>query len=65
MGVRVRVRDSCHPFAHPASMSSLNLSRGTPFVCTRWCKQRLGANAILAVSLAVAKAGAAASGVPL
>ncbi|CAE6963148.1 ENO1 [Symbiodinium sp. KB8] len=30
-----------------------------------WCKQKLGANAILAVSLAVAKAGAAAGGVPL
>ena len=30
-----------------------------------WCKQKLGANAILAVSLAVAKAGAAAAGVPL
>lgn len=30
-----------------------------------WCKQRLGANAILAVSLAVCKAGAGAAGVPL
>lgn len=30
-----------------------------------WSKTKLGANAILAVSLAVAKAGAAASGVPL
>lgn len=30
-----------------------------------WCKQKLGANAILAVSLAVARAGAAASGKPL
>lgn len=30
-----------------------------------WCKQRLGANAILAVSLAVCKAGAAAAGKPL
>ena len=30
-----------------------------------WCKQKLGANAILAVSLAVARAGAAAAGVPL
>jgi len=30
-----------------------------------WCKQKLGANAILAVSLAVCKAGAAAQGVPL
>ena len=27
-----------------------------------WCKQKLGANAILAVSLAVCKAGAAAAG---
>jgi enolase len=30
-----------------------------------WCKQKLGANAILAVSLAVARAGAASLGVPL
>jgi enolase len=30
-----------------------------------WCKQKLGANAILAVSLAIAKAGAAACGRPL
>ena len=30
-----------------------------------WCKQKLGANAILAVSLAIAKAGAAAMGRPL
>jgi len=30
-----------------------------------WCKQKLGANAILAVSLAVCKAGAAVKGVPL
>nr|QWE91324.1 enolase [Suigetsumonas clinomigrationis] len=30
-----------------------------------WCKQKLGANAILAVSLAVCKAGASAAGVPL
>ncbi len=31
----------------------------------RWSKTKLGANAILAVSLAVAKAGAAAHGLPL
>jgi enolase len=30
-----------------------------------WCKNKLGANAILAVSLAVARAGAAAKKVPL
>ncbi|KAM1935966.1 hypothetical protein ACFX15_013287 [Malus domestica] len=30
-----------------------------------WCKQKLGANAILAVSLAVAKAGASVKKVPL
>lgn len=30
-----------------------------------WCKQKLGANAILSVSLAVARAGADANGVPL
>lgn len=30
-----------------------------------WCKTKLGANAILAVSLAVARAGAAQSKVPL
>jgi len=30
-----------------------------------WCKKKLGANAILAVSLAVARAGAAAAGLPL
>jgi len=30
-----------------------------------WCKQKLGANAILAVSLAVARAGADANGIPL
>ena len=30
-----------------------------------WCKQKLGANAILAVSLATARAGADASGLPL
>ncbi|KAG8376661.1 hypothetical protein BUALT_Bualt09G0086900 [Buddleja alternifolia] len=30
-----------------------------------WCKQKLGANAILAVSLAVCKAGAAALNIPL
>jgi len=30
-----------------------------------WCKKKLGANAILAVSLAVARAGAASAGVPL
>ncbi|CAN6835045.1 unnamed protein product [Brassica oleracea var. botrytis] len=30
-----------------------------------WCKQKLGANAILAVSLAVCKAGAVVSGIPL
>merc|ERR1719162_163209 len=30
-----------------------------------WCKAKLGANAILAVSMAVARAGAAASQVPL
>ena len=30
-----------------------------------WCKQKLGANGILAVSLAMARAGAASNGVPL
>jgi len=30
-----------------------------------WCKSKLGANSILAVSLALARAGAAASKVPL
>lgn len=30
-----------------------------------WCKQKVGANGILAVSLAVARAGAAANGIPL
>lgn len=30
-----------------------------------WCKAKIGANAILAVSLATARAGAAAKGVPL
>lgn len=30
-----------------------------------WCKSKLGANAILAVSLATARAGAESSGVPL
>ncbi|KAH0471296.1 MAG: hypothetical protein KVP17_002698, partial [Porospora cf. gigantea B] len=30
-----------------------------------WCKQKLGANAILAVSMAVCRAGAAATGYPL
>jgi enolase len=30
-----------------------------------WCKQKLGANAILAVSLAIARAGAATKNVPL
>merc|ERR1711967_202614 len=30
-----------------------------------WCKSKLGANAILAVSMAVCRAGAAASGMPL
>jgi enolase len=30
-----------------------------------WCKQKLGANAILAVSLAVCKAGAEVNGIPL
>ncbi|KAK9094813.1 hypothetical protein Scep_026282 [Stephania cephalantha] len=30
-----------------------------------WCKQKLGANAILAVSLAVCKAGASVKNVPL
>jgi enolase len=30
-----------------------------------WCKTKLGANAILAVSLAICKAGAAAAGAPL
>jgi enolase len=30
-----------------------------------WCKKKLGANAILAVSLALARAGAASSGLPL
>lgn len=30
-----------------------------------WCKKKLGANAILAVSLAVARAGAASAGLPL
>jgi len=30
-----------------------------------WCKKTLGANAILAVSLALARAGAAETGVPL
>merc|ERR1719321_1819830 len=30
-----------------------------------WCKQKLGANAILAVSMAVCRAGAAASKMPL
>ena len=30
-----------------------------------WCKQKIGANAILAVSLATARAGAASKGVPL
>jgi len=30
-----------------------------------WCKSKLGANAILAVSLATARAGASASGIPL
>lgn len=30
-----------------------------------WCKEKIGANAILAVSLATARAGAATSGVPL
>lgn len=30
-----------------------------------WCKEKLGANAILAVSLAVARAGAHSKGIPL
>jgi len=30
-----------------------------------WCKEKLGANAILAVSLATARAGADANGLPL
>lgn len=30
-----------------------------------WCKQKVGANAILAVSLATARAGAVANGIPL
>lgn len=30
-----------------------------------WCKQKLGANAILAVSMAICRAGAAAAGIPL
>lgn len=30
-----------------------------------WCKSKVGANAILAVSLATARAGAAANGIPL
>jgi len=30
-----------------------------------WCKTKVGANAILAVSLATARAGAACNGVPL
>lgn len=30
-----------------------------------WCKSKLGANAILAVSLALARAGAAEKGLPL
>lgn len=30
-----------------------------------WCKQKLGANAILAVSMAVCRAGASANNVPL
>lgn len=30
-----------------------------------WCKQKIGANAILAVSLATARAGADARGIPL
>lgn len=30
-----------------------------------WCKQKVGANAILAVSLATARAGAASRGIPL
>lgn len=30
-----------------------------------WCKQKLGANAILAVSLAVARAGAQSKKIPL
>ena len=30
-----------------------------------WCKQKIGANAILAVSLATASAGAASRGMPL
>lgn len=30
-----------------------------------WCKKKLGANAILAVSMAVARAGAAAKKIPL
>jgi len=30
-----------------------------------WCKQKLGANAILAVSMAVCRAGASAAGLPL
>ena len=30
-----------------------------------WCKQKLGANAILAVSLAVCRAGAGANNIPL
>lgn len=30
-----------------------------------WCKQKIGANAILAVSLATARAGAANRGMPL
>ena len=30
-----------------------------------WCKEKLGANAILAVSLATARAGAASQGIPL
>jgi len=30
-----------------------------------WCKQKIGANAILAVSLATARAGAASNNLPL
>lgn len=36
-----------------------------PRLLLSWCKKKLGANAILAASLAVCKAGAGAAGVPL
>ena len=55
--------------AHPSHATGPDTHREAPFSpcpdSRSWTKAKLGANAILGVSMAIARAGASAAGVPL